>query len=144
MLHLVGAVLELRLPVTHRRANSGPLNEEGATNYFAFTDSTLFVASSPTEALLRHCAEQLAKNHTPIVVAKGGGVITAQSLAENIGLADRIDIIDFEQFIATNIHEHSHFDLAARRILVQGLIANYNTLIETQEGGDGRLKIVLA
>ena len=71
-------------------------------------------------------------------------MITAQSLAENIGLADRIDIIDFEQFIATNIHEHGHSDLAARRTLIQGLIANYYTLIETQEGGDGRLKIVLA
>lgn len=145
MQHLVGAKLaSINMQgLVHHSANQND-QDPSRTGDFDLGDVSIHVTSSPTESLLLKCQTNLEANRRPLIVTLSNGVITAQSLAENIGLADRIDIIDFEQFIATNIHEHSQFDLTARRILIQGLVSNYNSLIDTQEGGDGRLKIVLA
>ena len=145
MQHLVGAKLtSINMQgLVHHSANQND-QDVSRTGDFDLGDVSIHVTSSPTESLLLKCQANLEASRRPLIVTLSNGVITAQSLAENIGLTDRIDIIDFEQFIATNIHEHSQFDLAARRTLIQELIARYNDLIDTHEGGDGRLKIVLA
>lgn len=148
MLHMVGATLVVckvaPQKLQHRAASNGPINEEWVSNYFGLNDTTLYCVSSPTEALMRQCAAVLTAQRHPFIITLRNGVIAAQLLAENIGIADRLDIIDFEQFMAANIHEHSRFDLASRRTVMQQLVTHYNHLIETLEGGDGRLKIALA
>ncbi|AMR28188.1 hypothetical protein A0257_14565 [Hymenobacter psoromatis] len=145
MQHLVGAKLTV-INIADLQHHSANQNDQDAsrTGDFDIGDVSLHVTSSPTESLLLKCQANLAANRRPLIVTLSSGVIAAQLLAENIGIADRLDIIDFEQFMAANIHEHSRFDLASRRTVMQQLVAHYNSLIETFEGGDGRLKIALA
>ncbi len=145
MQHLVGAKLaSIQVEgLVHHSANQND-QDPSRTGDFDLGDVSIHVTSSPTESLLLKCLANLEANRRPLIVTLSNGVITAQSLVENIGIADRLDIIDFEQFIATNIHEHSRFNLSVRRTLIQGLIGHYNNLIDTFEGGDGRLKISIA
>jgi hypothetical protein len=53
-------------------------------------------------------------------------------MAENAGLAGRIEIFDVEQFVASNILELSKFKAAGRRLTVKDLITNYNRLAQCE------------
>ena len=53
--------------------------------------------------------------------------------AEIEGIADRIDIWDVEQFVATNLHELSSFNDAERRITIDQLINEYNKIVDACE-----------
>ena len=57
----------------------------------------------------------------------------AEGLAENIGIADRLDVIEFEQFIATNLHELGKFEAEKRRVKVGELVERYNAIVDTFE-----------
>lgn len=144
MQHLVGAKLQVILgaSVSHHCSSQNDA-DASRTGDFDLGDVTIHVTSSPTESLLNKCAENLAADLRPIIVTTGKGVTTAEVLAENIGVADRIDIIDFDQFIATNIHEHSQFIRAARRSRIEELIACYNEIIDQVET-DPSLKIAVS
>ena len=61
-------------------------------------------------------------------------------MATQIEIDDRIDIIEFEQFIATNLFEQSKFDRDARPVAVKDLIDRYNRIVEDCET-DPSLKI---
>jgi len=145
MQHLVGAKLQVILgieTVSHHCSNQND-TDASRTGDFDLGDVTIHVTSSPTESLLRKCADNLSDDLRPIIVTTGKGVTTAEVLAENIGIADRVDIIDFDQFIATNIHEHSQFVRSARRSRIEELIACYNTIIDSVET-DPSLKIAVS
>jgi hypothetical protein len=58
------------------------------------------------------------------------------------GVSDRIEVFAAEQFLATNLHELSAFQVAQREATLQELIKRYNSLIETYETDPG-LKIQL-
>ena len=57
----------------------------------------------------------------------------ADGLAETRQIADRIDVLDIEQFLAANLHERSLFRAENRASKIRELIARYNALIETHE-----------
>lgn len=144
MQHLVGAKLRVILgeTVSHHSANQND-QQNGRTGDFDLGDVSIHVTSSPNEYLLKKCADNLIADLRPIIVTVGKGVTTAEVLAENIGIGDRVDIVDFDQFIAMNIHEHSHFAKSGRRTRIEALIECYNEIIEEVET-DPSLKIVIA
>lgn len=57
----------------------------------------------------------------------------AASLAAIQSLAGRIDILEAEQFIATNIYERSLFKASELRVTVERLIKGYNAIIDQCE-----------
>ncbi|MCK5676718.1 MAG: DUF4928 family protein [Verrucomicrobia bacterium] len=64
-------------------------------------------------------------------------------LAEAQVIADRIDVFEIEQFIATNIHEISRFGRDSRKVTVEQLARKYNVIIETHET-DPSLSLVIS
>lgn len=143
--HLVGAKLEVILGygnIVHNCASNNDVRS-GRTGDFDINDSTIHVTSSPSEALLDKCRENILANRKPIIITLDKGVDTAEVLADNIGISNRVDILDFVQFIVTNIHEHSLFNLNNRHIRIEELINSYNRLIDTYET-EPSLKIEVA
>lgn len=57
----------------------------------------------------------------------------AEFIARRFDIEGRIDIIEAEQFIATNILEWSHFAAKSHRSEVYRLIARYNEIIRDVE-----------
>ncbi|MFA7054083.1 MAG: DUF4928 family protein, partial [Kiritimatiellia bacterium] len=90
------------------------------------------VTTSPGEALLRKCAANLEYGLRPLIITTFRNVIVADTMAENAGLAGRIEIFDVEQFVASNILELSKFKAAGRRLTVKDLITNYNRLAQCE------------
>lgn len=64
----------------------------------------------------------------------------AESLAAIQGISGRVDILEVEQFIATNVYEISQFKTSERKITVERLIGEYNLIVESCET-DPSLKV---
>lgn len=140
MQHLVGAKLSIVLApnvsVKHHSANQSDQNSTRTAD-FDIGDVSIHVTNSPSESLIAKCRENLQANRKPIVVTSAKGVVLADGLAENAGIAESLDIIEIEQFIATNVHELGRFANAASRGKVKEIVEKYNEIVGSKETDPG-------
>jgi hypothetical protein len=85
-------------------------------------------------------ANNLNHGLKPLIITTADSRAGAEVLAKNKGIRDRIDIIEAEQFIATNIMEWGCFSTAPQRREAERLMNRYNEIIEIAET-DWGLKI---
>ena len=140
-----GAKLELILPagtVMHHGASvaDAPSDREGD---FTVRDTAIHVTTAPTEALIRKCGRNLDADVRPVIVTTHDGAQGAQALAKVAGIDGRIDVLEIEQFIATNVYERSAFAQTSRRAAINEIIERYNSIVEQHET-DPSLKIKIA
>jgi hypothetical protein len=142
MQHLVGAKLELALPdvcLKHQGFSvaDAPTGRKGD---FLVGDTSIHVTTAPSEALIRKCHDNLNENLTPLIITTASGAGGAVALAKNAGLADRIDVLEIEQFIGVNIYEWTQFEHTQRPMSMGELVNAYNRIVEKVET-DPSLKI---
>jgi len=144
MQHLVGAKLEvMSMPVAIEHHGFAVADSPGGRKGdFLVQDAAIHVTTAPTEALIRKCQENLEQGYRPVIITTESGVGGARALAQNVGLADRIDILEVEQFIAANVYEKSGFAESKRAATVQEILQRYNQIIDSSES-DPSLKVVL-
>lgn len=61
------------------------------------------------------------------------GTTVAEGLAEQMGLASRVDIFEAEQFLAGNLFEIGGFGSEGRKETARGLVEAYNRIIDECE-----------
>jgi hypothetical protein len=135
MQHLVGAKLDVLLgkgKVEHHSANQSD-QKPGRHGDFDVEDVAIHVTSAPSEALVRKCAENLGKNKRPIIITTPRGLLTAEGLLANVDFGNRVDVIEFEQFIATNVFEIGRFSGAGRAVAFTQIVEAYNAIIDLYE-----------
>jgi hypothetical protein len=66
----------------------------------------------------------------------------AGALAKNAGASDRVDILEVEQFVVTNIYKWSTFQQTKLMLLFRQLIEAYNRIIDECET-DPSLRIIV-
>ncbi len=142
--HLVGAKLDCALGRGHFQHNSfstadAPNDRKGD---FFLGDVAIHVTTSPGEAVVERCRENLNDGYRPMLVTLQRGLSVAEGLAGNVGLADRIDVFEIEQFVALNLYEIARFAAEGRRIAVADMVTRYNEIVEEFET-DPSLKIEL-
>ncbi len=133
--HLVGAKLDCALGkgrFEHNSFSSADAPGERAGDFF-IGDVAIHVTTSPGEAVIEKCGENLNNGHRPILVTVQRGLTVAEGLANNIGLADRIDIFEIEQFIALNLYEIAKFAADGRKVAVADLVERYNEIVDEVE-----------
>jgi hypothetical protein len=145
MQHMVGAKLDLLLGtgVVEQHGSNENDEGEGRTGDFDTGDVSIHVSTAPSEALIRKCAANLDVARKPIIVTTKKGTIVAEGLAENAGIGERVDIVEFEQFIATNIYELGRFVPEQRSLKITELLQCYNSIVDAHET-DPSLRIELA
>lgn len=143
MQHLVGAKLELYLgeDLEHHGFSVADASTE-RNGDFQIDHVVIHVTRTPTEALIRKCKENLGNGLIPLIVTSYTGAAVADANAESVGLGQRIDIFEIEQFIATNIYEISRFEHEARRVTVEQLVGKYNAIIDAHETDPSLLLII--
>ena len=142
--HLVGAKLDCALGKGHLQHNSfstADAPSERAGDFF-LGDVAIHVTTSPGEAVIERCRENLNDGHRPILVTVQRGLGVAEGLATNVGLADRIDIFEIEQFVALNLYELAKFAADGRRTAITDLVTRYHEIVDEFET-DPSLKIEL-
>lgn len=142
--HLVGAKLDCALGVGNLVHNSFSTADAPGKRVgdFFIGDVAIHVTTSPGEAVIERCRENLNDGHRPILVTLLRGISVAEGLAVNVGLADRIDIFEIEQFVALNLYELARFAAEGRKTAVIDLVSRYNQIIDEVET-DPSLKIDL-
>lgn len=142
--HLVGAKLNLLLdsPLRHHGANVAD-DVSGRGGDFIVEDVAIHVTTAPSEALIRKCGRNLDNGMKPVIITTGRGAVVAEGLAEQAGIADRLDVFEAEQFIAGNLYEIGKFAQAGRRTTTEQLISEYNAIVDECETDPG-LRIEVA
>ena len=142
--HLVGAKLNCalqELEIAHNSFSTADAPSRRAGD-FLIGDVAVHVTTSPSEAVIQRCQDNIDDGFWPIVVTTSRGLTAAEVLSENAALGDRIDIFEVEQFVALNLYELGKFVSDGRRIAVKELVKRYNEIIEEVET-DPSLKIDL-
>lgn len=140
--HLVGAKLDCALgsgSIQHNSFSTSDLQTGRAGDFF-IGDVAIHVTTSPGEAVIDRCRDNLNDGHRPILVTMRRGLTVGEALAENAGIGDRVDVFEIEQFIALNLYELGKFAAEGRRIAVAELISRYNEIVDQFET-DPSLKI---
>jgi len=135
MQHLVGAKLDVVLgkgKLQHHSANQSDQRPDRHGD-FDLEDVAIHVSTAPSEALIRKCDQNLGKGKRPIIITTTDGTPTAEGLLRNAGLTERVDIIEFEQFIATNVFEIGRFNQDGRRETFRKIIEAYNAIVGSAE-----------
>lgn len=142
--HLVGAKLSLILPpgVVENHGFSVSDAMSARNGDFNIDEVIIHVTTAPGEALMRKCERNLEAGARPIIVTTYESMPAAESLAGIRGIAGRVDILEVEQFIATNVYELSQFQTSQRRMTVERLIDRYNEVVSACET-DPSLKVTV-
>ena len=142
--HLVGAKLDCALGQGNFEHNSFSTADApgGRAGDFFVGDVAIHVTTSPGEAVIERCRDNLNDGYRPILVTMERGLLVAQELARNKGIEERIDIFEVEQFIALNLYELGQFKGEGRRTALNDLVTRYNNIVEEWET-DPSLKIEL-
>lgn len=147
--HLVGA--KLSLVIGERAALLGFNNNKsntkddgiGRSADFNIADTAVHVTVSPSLGMMDKCVENLRAGLRPVIITTREGVIPAENLADAKDIGDRVDILDIEQFVASNIYERSLFQSAERKPELAALIERYNDIVLSVEE-DQSLTIVVS
>ena len=142
MQHMVGAKLDCALGEGNFEHNSYSTSDQqsGRSGDFFVGDVAIHVTTSPGEAVIERCRDNINDGIRPVLVTGQRGLTVAEGLADNAGLGDRIDIFEIEQFIALNLYELGKFAADGRRVAVSDLVNRYNEVIDDVET-DPSLKI---
>ncbi|MDI6725901.1 MAG: DUF4928 family protein [Smithellaceae bacterium] len=142
--HLVGAKIATALPDAKIKQEGFSVADEpsGRKGDFLVGDTAIHVTTAPTEALIRKCCDNLAQNLRPLVITTQSGVGVATALAKDADVAERIDILEIEQFVATNVYEWCAFQQIKRTVTIHQLVEAYNRIIDQCET-DLSLKIAM-
>jgi len=133
--HLVGAKLSLILPpgtLSFHGASVADAPTERSGDYIV-DDVVIHCTSAPGEALIAKCGDNLKNGLRPMIITIFQRVAFAEQLASDRGLEGRIEVLDFEQFIASNVYELSQFKAADRKVTIGKIITAYNEIIESCE-----------
>jgi len=135
MQHMIGAKLDCALGAGKFEHNSFSTSDAqtGRPGDFFIGDVAIHVTTSPGEAVIERCRDNLDDGYRPVLVTMQRGLTVAEALADNAGIADRIDVFEIEQFIALNLYELGNFAAEGRRVAVADLVNRYNEIIEDVE-----------
>jgi len=142
--HLVGAKLEIALPevsIEHFGASVADHSTKRVGD-FRIDRTVIHVTTMPSESLIEKCCDNLNANLAPVIITLSDRTAVAKANAEMKNVDDRIEVFAAEQFLATNLHELSAFQVTQREETLQELIKRYNNLIDSYETDPG-LKIQL-
>lgn len=96
---------------------------------FVINNTIIHCTTMPGALLIEKCKSNLRGGYHPVIITIFERVHTALNLAEDAGLAGRVDVWDIQQFLSSNIYEHSLFDESKRNSALSDIIASYNKIV---------------
>lgn len=142
--HLVGAKLDCALGSGHfeHHGFSTSDSQSGRDGDFLIGDVAIHVTTSPGEPVLSRCKDNIDSGKRPMIVTLANRLAALQQIAEDMGIADRVDFYDVEQFISLNLYEFSKFKPEHRKAALKDVIDRYNAIVSEHET-DASLRIEL-
>lgn len=145
MQHLVGAKLEIALPNVKIAHSGFCVADEptGRAGDFQIGNTVIHVTTSSSPLLLQKCKQNLDASLRPLVITLQSERKAVGIHSNDIGIAQRIDVLEIGQFLCTNVFEWSKFEQEERSDSLRKLIEHYNRIVESHET-DPSLRISIA
>lgn len=129
--HLVAAKLSLVLPdgafdIHGASVADGPTDRNGD---FVIGSTIIHCTTMPGALLIEKCKANIRSGCHPVIITIFDRVHTALNLAEDAGLAGRVEVWDIQQFLSSNVYEHSFFDEGKRNSTLSEIITRYNAIV---------------
>lgn len=83
--------------------------------------------------LINKCKTNLNNGYRPVIITIFERVQTALNQIEDAGLAGRVEVWDIQQFLSSNVYEHSLFEEDKRNAKLGAIIDNYNQIVLEKE-----------
>ena len=133
--HLVAAKLSVIMPkeafdIHGASVADAPTNRSGD---FTINDIIIHCTTMPGNPLIDKCRSNIEAGCNPVIITIQERVKTAFDLIKDSGLEGRINVWDIQQFLATNIYEHSKFDNKEFNNNLKKIIDKYNEIIQEKE-----------
>ena len=129
--HLVAAKLCMIMPhnsfeIHGASVADAPTDRNGD---FVINNMIIHCTTMPGALLIEKCKANLRNGTYPVIITIYDRVHTALNLAEDAGLAGRVEVWDIQQFLSANVYEHSLFDETKRNATLSDIISRYNDIV---------------
>ena len=129
--HLVAAKLKIILPnvpfeIHGASVADSPTERSGD---FVINNTVIHCTTMPGEALISKCKQNLQSGCHPVIITILERVQMALNLAADSGIAGRVEVWDIQQFLSSNVYEHSLFDEIVRNDTLSNIISQYNEFV---------------
>ncbi|SDH83060.1 DUF4928 family protein [Desulfosporosinus hippei] len=133
--HLVAARLSLLLPPGKFEIHGASVADSTTdrSGDFVISNTIFHCTTAPGEPLIQKCKMNIHAGCLPVIITIFNRVRTALDLATDADLSGRIEVWDIQQFLSTNVNEHSLFDGTARNAKLAEIIGKYNAIIDEKE-----------
>lgn len=133
--HLVAAKLCLILPkgsfdIHGASVADAPTARSGD---FVINKTIIHCTTFVGDLLIGKCKVNLNNGYHPVIITIFERVQTALNQLEDAGIAGRVEVWDIQQFLSSNVHEHSFFDQSKQNATLGAIIANYNQIVRENE-----------
>lgn len=110
--HLVAAKLCLILPEGSFEIHGASVADAptARSGDFVINKTIIHCTTSVGDLLINKCKANIANGFRPVIITIFERVQTALNQIEDAGLSGRIEVWDIQQFLSSNVHEHSLFD----------------------------------
>lgn len=133
--HLVAAKLSLVLPPESFEIHGASVADAptARSGDFVIHNTIIHCTTAPSGALIAKCQANVKAGCRPVIITVFERVRTALDLAADAGLSGRLEVWDIQQFLSSNINEHSLFDETKRSSTLGDIIGRYNKIILENE-----------
>lgn len=133
--HLVAAKLCMIMPegsfeIHGASVADAPTSRSGD---FVINKTIIHCTTSVGDLLINKCRANINSGYRPVIITIFERVQTALNQIEDAGLAGRVEVWDVQQFLSSNVHEHSLFDDDKRNATLGVIIENYNKIVHEKE-----------
>ena len=129
--HLVAAKLCLIMPEGSFEIHGASVADDPTDRNgdFVINSTIIHCTTMPGALLIEKCKANLRSGCHPVIITIFERVHTALNLAEDAGLAGRVEVWDIQQFLSANVYEHSFFDEGRRNSTLSEIITRYNSIV---------------
>lgn len=140
--HLVAAKLCLIMPKDSFEIHGASVADAptARSGDFVINKTIIHCTTSVGDLLINKCKANIANGFKPVIITIFERVQTALNQIEDAGLSGRIEVWDIQQFLSSNVHEHSLFDESKQNATLGTIIENYNHIVYEKES-DPSLRI---
>jgi len=133
--HLVAAKLQMILPDGSFEIHGASVADAQTdrSGDFVINNTSIHCTTMPGDLLMEKCKSNISAGSRPVIITIYDRVHTAMTLVEDAGLAGRVEIWDIQQFLSSNVLEHSSFVDGSRNITLGDIINRYNKIVEEVE-----------
>lgn len=133
--HLVGAKLALRYPdreIENRSYSTADTQLKRPAD-FVVGDSAIHVTMTPSVALLEKCRRNIRRGYRTLILVPDNRAAGARQMAENLRLANRVEVVSIEAFVGQNIQELAGFSQQKFEDDLRHLLEIYNERVRESE-----------